>query len=68
MVAAFCVEFLLLFAAVEDCLVTSSALGNRVERIHKQTSKTLALVVFGDTNLLDMANDAAIMNTLIRAC
>ena len=68
MVAAFCVEFFLLFATVEDCLVASGAFGNRVERIHKQTSKTLALVLFGDANLLDMANDAPIMNTSARRC
>ena len=35
MVAALRVEFLLFFAAVEDCLVTTSTFCNRVECIHK---------------------------------
>lgn len=56
--AAFDVEALVGLAAIEDRLVTANLLGDEVEGLDDAQTKLLALLVLGDGDVLDVADNA----------
>lgn len=60
--AALDVKALVGLAAVEDRLVAADFLGNKIQCLDDAQTKFLALLVLGYRNILDMANDAEIVD------
>lgn len=62
--AALDVEALVGLAAVEDGLVAADLFGDEVEGLDQAETKFLALLVFGDGDILDMADEPKTVDTV----
>ena len=60
------VEALVGFAAVEDALVAAGFLGDEVEGLDESETEFLALLVFCDGDVFDMANGAKVVDAITR--
>ncbi len=60
--AALDVESLVVLAAVEYCLITPNLLGDVVERLDDAQAQLLALLVFGDRDVLDVADGSEVVD------
>lgn len=58
------VEPLVGLAAVENALIAADLLGNRVQRLDDAQPELLALLVLGDRDVLDVADQAHVMDEL----
>ena len=56
------IEALVGLATVEDGLVTADVLCDKVERLDDAQAELLALLVFVDGNILNVANNAKVVN------
>lgn len=63
--AALFVKLDVVLTAVENCFPASHVLSHGVESVEHVESQLLSLLVFGDADLLDMANSGAILNALM---
>lgn len=56
------VEAFVCLAAVEDCLVGADLFGDEIEGLDQAQAKLLALLVFCDRDVLDVADQAEVMD------
>lgn len=64
--AALDVEAFVVLAAVEYCLVAPRLLGNVVERLDDAQAQLLALLIFGDGDVLDVADGPEVVDASAR--
>lgn len=64
--AAFDIEALVCFTAIEDRLVATDLLGDEVEGLDQAKTELLALLVFRDGDIFDVTDEAKIMDTVDR--
>lgn len=57
------IEPLVRLRAIQNTFITSNLLGNEIERLNDLKPEFLALLVFRDGNVFDVAYDAKIMDT-----
>lgn len=67
-VAALFVKLFLFLAAVENRLCAAGALGDRVEGSHHEEAEAFALVLLGDADLFDVADDGAVVDATNEWC
>lgn len=60
--AALDVEALVRLAAVEDCLIGADLFGDEVEGLDQAQAELLALLVFCDGDVLDVADQTEVMD------
>jgi len=64
--AALDIEALVVLAAVEYCLVAPRLLGNVVERLNEAQAQLFALLVFGDGDVLNVADGPEVVDAGVR--